>query len=70
LPHRRQQLRVGRSGVLDPEDSSATIEAISRESGFDETPTGSSFVGGIIVMTAVAAHLWYSSRSQIIATAE
>jgi hypothetical protein len=33
---------------------------------FNEMPTGSSLVGGIIVMAAVAAHVWYSSRSQIV----
>jgi drug/metabolite transporter (DMT)-like permease len=33
---------------------------------FNEMPTGSSLVGGIIVMAAVAAHVWHSSRSQVI----
>jgi hypothetical protein len=28
--------------------------------------TGSRLVGGIIVMAADAAHVWYSSRSQIV----
>jgi hypothetical protein len=37
---------------------------------FFEVPTGSSFVGGIVVMAAVTAHVWYSRRSQIIAAAE
>jgi drug/metabolite transporter (DMT)-like permease len=37
---------------------------------FSEVPTGSSFVGGIVVMAAVTAHVWYSRRSQIIAAAE
>jgi drug/metabolite transporter (DMT)-like permease len=33
---------------------------------FNEMPTGSGLLGGIIVMAAVAAHVWYSSRSQIV----
>jgi drug/metabolite transporter (DMT)-like permease len=33
---------------------------------FNEMPTGSSLVGSIIVLAAVAAHVWYSSRSQIV----
>jgi drug/metabolite transporter (DMT)-like permease len=33
---------------------------------FNEMPTQSSLVGGIIVMAAVVAHVWYSSRSQVV----
>jgi drug/metabolite transporter (DMT)-like permease len=33
---------------------------------FNEMPTGSSLVGGCIVMAAVASHVWYSSRAQIV----
>jgi hypothetical protein len=29
---------------------------------FSEIPTGSGLIGGIIVMAAVAAHVWHSSR--------
>jgi drug/metabolite transporter (DMT)-like permease len=33
---------------------------------FNETPAGSSLIGGIIVIAAVAGHVWYSSRSGIV----
>jgi drug/metabolite transporter (DMT)-like permease len=33
---------------------------------FNEMPTRSSLIGGIIVMTAVSAHVWHSSRSQVV----
>ena len=33
---------------------------------FNEMPTESSLVGGCIVMAAVASHVWYSSRAQIV----
>jgi hypothetical protein len=36
---------------------------------FGEVPTIMSFAGGIIVMAAVAAHVWHSSRSNALATA-
>jgi drug/metabolite transporter (DMT)-like permease len=37
---------------------------------FAEVPTIASFVGGIIVMAAVAGHIWHSSRSAALAVAE
>jgi hypothetical protein len=33
---------------------------------FSEIPIGSSLIGGIIVMAAVPAHVWHSSRSQVV----
>jgi hypothetical protein len=36
---------------------------------FSEVPSVTSFLGGIVVMAAVAAHVWYSqSRRPVIAT--
>jgi drug/metabolite transporter (DMT)-like permease len=32
---------------------------------FGETPSVTSFAGGIVVMAAVAAHVWYSNRVQL-----
>jgi drug/metabolite transporter (DMT)-like permease len=37
---------------------------------FAEVPTITSFVGGLIVMTAVAGHVWTSNRSGALAAAE
>jgi len=37
---------------------------------FSEIPAGSGLIGGIIVMAAVAAHVWHSSRSRALAAAE
>lgn len=32
---------------------------------FGETPSGTSFVGGVIVMAAVAAHIWHGNRPRL-----
>jgi drug/metabolite transporter (DMT)-like permease len=36
---------------------------------FGETPSVTSFVGGIVVMVAVAAHVWRRNRSILTSTA-
>jgi drug/metabolite transporter (DMT)-like permease len=36
---------------------------------FAEVPSGPSFVGGIIVMAAVAGHVWLSNRSRLVPAA-
>jgi drug/metabolite transporter (DMT)-like permease len=35
---------------------------------FSEVPSTTSLMGGIVVMAAVAGHVWYSNRSRIVAT--
>jgi drug/metabolite transporter (DMT)-like permease len=37
---------------------------------FNEMPTSASYVGGVIVLAAVAAHVWHSSRSQVVSAAD
>jgi hypothetical protein len=37
---------------------------------FAEVPTITSFLGGLIVMAAVAGHVWMSRRSAALAAAE
>jgi drug/metabolite transporter (DMT)-like permease len=34
---------------------------------FAETPSATSFIGGVIVMVAVAGHVWHSNRSRLVA---
>jgi glycerol-3-phosphate acyltransferase PlsY len=47
-------------------DTLETLLAVARVwICFNKTPSASSFVGGIIVMAAVAGHVWQSNRARV-----